>query len=307
MKVAFMGTPSFAVPSLKALLASRHRAVVVITGEDKRAGRSQKITETAVKRYARQFDLPILQPSDLNVPSFVRSISEFNPDICLVVAFRILPPDVFTIPSFGTINLHASLLPQLRGAAPINWALMRGYHTTGMTTFSIDKKVDTGGVLLQQQVEIHPEDDAGSLAVRLAEAGARLAVRTLDELEDGILKPVQQAGEVSYAPRITRKTCRIKWHWSAERLHNRVRGLAPSPGAFCMLGNKVVKIFKTVPHSGMVCSDAGAVIPDNASGLLVSTGEGCLEILELQLEGKRRMTVAEFIRGRPLPTGTKFN
>lgn len=306
MRVAFMGTPEFAVPSLKALLASRHDIVVVVTGVDKPVGRSLKITESAVKRFARQHDLTVLQPLELNDPFFIRALAGFRPDICLVVAFRILPPDVYNIPQFGSVNLHASLLPELRGAAPINWALMKGLTRTGVTTFQIDRKVDTGNILLQEPVDIEPDDDCGSLADRLSEAGARLAVRTLDELEDGKLKPVIQTGNITNAPRITRDTCRIDWNLPAEKIHNRVRGLSPSPGAFCKLVKKIVKLFRTVPHISAPPGEPGTVQLTDDGRLYVSTGEGSLEILELQIEGKQRMSAAEFLHGRQLQSGTKL-
>jgi len=306
VRVAFMGTPEFAVPSLKALTASRHEVVVVVTGADKRAGRSLKMTETAVKRLAGQLGLPLLQPTDLNDPSFISSLAGFDPDICMVVAFRILPPEVYELPPHGSINLHASLLPELRGAAPINWALMRGYTRTGLTTFQIRRKVDTGAVLLQQPVEILPDDDAGSLSARMAETGAELIIRTLDDVESGKTHPAaQRDGKATKAPRITPDTCRIDWSWSAVKIHNRVRGLSPSPGAFTMLGRKVIKLFRTLPHPEIVGSEPGvATCVDDL--LRVSTGDGSLDILEIQMEGKRRLETEEFLCGRRIPNGTKL-
>lgn len=305
MRVAFMGTPEFAVPSLKALAASRHEIVVVVTGADKRAGRSLKMTETAVKRLAGQLGLPLLQPTDLNDPSFISSLAGFDPDICMVVAFRILPPEVYELPPHGSINLHASLLPELRGAAPVNWALMRGYTRTGLTTFQIRRKVDTGAILLQQPVEILPDDDAGSLSARMAETGAELIIRTLDDVASGKTHPIQQDGKATKAPRITPDTCRIDWSWSAVKIHNRVRGLSPSPGAFTILGGKVIKLFRTQPHPEITDSEPGVVTCVDDL-LRVSAGDGSIDILEIQMEGKRRLRTEEFLCGRRIPDGTKL-
>ena len=306
MRVAFMGTPQFAVPSLEALLGSRHEVVVVVTGEDKPAGRSLRITETPVKLAAKQHGLPILQPVDLKDPFFARAFAGFNADVCLVVAFRILPPRIFSTPAMGSVNLHPSLLPQLRGAAPINRALMRGVTRTGVTTFKIERKVDTGNILLQESVDIHPEDDAGNLAVRLAEVGAMLSVRTLDELEEGTLEPRSQEGEVTTAPKITREMCLIDWNRKADEIHNLVRGLAPSPAAFSRLGDRILKVFKTVLLSENTSASPGVITIRDENRLFVSTGEGSLEVIELQLEGKRRMKAEDFLRGAKLSSGTEL-
>ncbi len=306
MRVAFMGTPQFAVPSLEALLKSRHEVIVVVTGADKPAGRSLRITETPVKLVAKQHGLPVLQPTELKDPFFARAFAGFNPDVCLVVAFRILPPRIFSAPALGSVNLHASLLPQLRGAAPINWALMRGLTSTGVTTFKVERKVDTGNILLQEAVDILPEDDAGNLAVRLAEVGAKLSVRTLDELEEGTLVPISQEGEVTTAPKITREMCRIDWHRKADEIHNQVRGLAPSPTAFSKLGDKVLKVFKTAILSEGTGGSPGVITIRDDNRLFVSTGDDSLEIIELQLEGKRRMLAEDFLRGAKLSSGTEL-
>jgi len=306
MRVAFMGTPQFAVPSLEALLASRHEVAVVVTGPDKPAGRSRRMTETPVKRSAKRRGLPVLQPHDLRDPFFAKALAGFDPQVNLVVAFRILPPVIFNTAALGSVNLHASLLPQLRGAAPINWALMRGQTSTGVTTFKIERKIDTGNILLQEPVEILPDDDAGSLAERLSKIGAKLMLKTLDGLEEGRLKPTPQRGEVTDAPRITRETCRIDWRREAEVIHNQVRGLAPVPGAFSRLGDRIIKIFRSVPHSDLPGNVPGEVSHTEENGFFVGTGCGCLEILELQLEGKRRMKAGDFLRGKQVHAGTKL-
>ena len=302
----FMGTPAFAVPGLKAVINSNHSVEAVVTVADKRAGRSLKLSESPMKKTTMQYGLPVLQPLDLTDRAFVESLAGFNADVFVVVAFRILPPDVFNLPKHGAINLHASLLPDLRGAAPINWALMRGYKRTGLTTFQIAKQVDTGSIMLQEEIDIQPDDDAGSLSERMSELGARLIVKTLDRLAEDTLEPRLQQGESSKAPRLTSETCRIKWHWSAERLHNRVRGLSPSPCAFTLLNGKHLKIYRTVPHPDMNNKEPGAAHRTGDGRFFVSTGSGCLEILELQLEGKQRIKTDDFLRGRQIIDGTKL-
>lgn len=301
-----MGTPEFAVPSLEAVLSSRHEVVVVITGPDKPVGRSRRLTENAVKRVVREHNIPILQPSELRDPFFIRAFAGFNPDICVVVAFRILPPEIFSLPPLGCINLHPSLLPELRGAAPIAWALIRGMTETGVTIFQIERKVDTGGILLQKKVDIRDDDDAGSLSKRLSRNGADLIVETLDRLEAGNLDSVSQQGESTSAPRITREICKINWNLSAVDIHNLIRGLSPAPGAFSILDGKVLKIFRTYPHPEMESGDPGTVILTDKTTMYISTGEGCIRIMELQLEGKKRMAVEVFLRGHQLLDGTKL-
>ncbi len=302
-----MGTPEFAVPSLEAILKSRHEVVVVVTGPDKPVGRSRKLKETAVKQVAKRHRLSVLQPSELKDPFFVRALAGFSPDIIVVVAFRILPPEIFKLPRLGSINLHPSMLPELRGAAPIVWALINGMTETGVTIFQLERKVDTGGILLQKKAIIKEDDDAGSLSERLSETGAGLIIKTLDRLETGTIEPVQQKGEPSLAPRITREICRIDWNWSAVRIHNLIRGLSPDPSAFSMLDEKIIKIFKTIPHPDLDSDDPGRVILPDKESMHISTGEGCLEILELQLEGKKRMVINNFLRGCKVEHGTKLS
>ncbi len=306
MRVIFMGTPEFAVPSLEALLDSRHEVTAVVTGVDKPSGRSLQISESAVKRAARRHELPLLQPDDLRDPFFIRAMTGFSSDVCLVVAFRILPPEVYNIPSLGCVNLHPSLLPELRGAAPINWALMNGLPRTGLTTFIIERRVDTGEMLLQEPVDIEPDDDAGTLSDRLADLGARLVIKTLDRLETGELTPRPQTGDVTKAPRLTRDTCRIDWSRPAEELHNQVRGLSPTPGAFTILNRKVLKILRTRTLEDVGNGEPGLVVGEIEDTLAIWTGSGVLGIVELQMEGRRRMTAGEFLRGKSLPPGAKF-
>jgi methionyl-tRNA formyltransferase len=299
-----MGTPEFAVSTLEALIGSKHEVVAVVTGVDKPAGRSLKIKESAVKVCARKNNLPILQPPNLKASSFKLSLAEFKPDIGVVVAFRILPESVLDIPRLGCINLHPSLLPELRGPAPINWALINGLTETGVTVFQIRREVDAGGILLQEKVKIADDDNAGTLSDRLSETGAQFIIRALDGIEDGSLKPVMQSGEVTKAPLIDREICKINWHWSAIRIHNLVRGLTPYPGAFTMLNKKILKVSKTNPLLEISTGKPGEIRITDTGEFCVSTGDGCLRILELQLEGKKPMSYEQFLRGHQIQSGT---
>ncbi|MBT7787649.1 MAG: methionyl-tRNA formyltransferase [Calditrichaeota bacterium] len=306
MKVVFMGTPQFAVPTLTALMRSKHEVCLVVTGPDKRAGRSLKVTTTPVKRMAEELELPILQPIDFKNPDFLAQLSEASPDLCVVVAFKILPLAVLEIPKFGCVNLHPSMLPDLRGAAPINWALMNGYTSTGMTTFLIEKRVDAGGILIQEPVEIQPEDDAGSLSERLSKNGADLIVRTIDLLEKCSITPCKQNGSVTKAPKITIEMCELDWSKTAQQLHNQIRGLSPTPSAFTHIKKKRLKIYKSVVVDSDYQGEPGEIIGFENDVLIVATGSGKLGIMDLQVEGKRRMTSSEFQRGAHNIIGTKF-
>ncbi|MBM3327985.1 MAG: methionyl-tRNA formyltransferase [Calditrichaeota bacterium] len=311
MRVVFMGTPRFALPTLEAVLSSRHSVVGVVTAPSKPTGRSLKVTDPPVKTTALTTGLPVLQPDDLNDPGFVSALAGWQPDIGVIVAFRILPPAVFGVPRLGCVNLHASLLPDLRGAAPINWALMRGLEKTGLTTFLIDKGVDTGGVLLQREEPVYPDDNADSLSERLAKLGASLMVETLDGMETGLMKPHRQSGAFGTAPKLTRDLCRIDWSAPSLEIHNRVRGLATEPAAFTTLEGKVLKILRTrlMPADTLDAvrdQETGTITVISSEAMIVKTGDSHLQILELQLEGRRWMTTSEFLRGRRLSPGTRL-
>jgi len=299
-----MGTPQFSVPLLEALINSRHNVVAVVTNVDKPAGRKRKLLASAVKQAAIKHNLPILQPEKLDDSEFLAEVAALKADAGVVVAFRILPVELYSIPKLGCINLHTSLLPDLRGAAPINWALMRGYTQTGVTTFQIEKKVDKGQILLQEPIAIKPDDDYGSLSLRMAQVGTKLMVETLDRLEAGNITSIKQDGKGSRAPKITPETCRIDWSNSAEDLHNQVRGLSPAPAARTHWGGKVLKLFKTQIVDAKSSARPSVVIGLEDEVLLVQTGDGVLGILELQLEGKKRMNIIDFFRGKPIPSGT---
>jgi methionyl-tRNA formyltransferase len=307
LKLVFMGTPDFAVPSLEALCQAGYPILTVVTGADKPRGRGQRLGPTPVKQSALRHNIAVLEPSNVKDPAFAEQILLLRPDLAVVVAFRILPPSVFTIPRLGTFNLHASLLPRYRGAAPINWAIMNGETATGATTFFLEQAVDTGAMLLQSRVPIEPEDNAGTLHDRLAEVGARLVLETVRTIERGEAKPqAQDSGAATPAPKIFKEQCRILWDRPAEQLHNFVRGLSPHPAAWTMHGDHLLKIYRTRFVKGGQTGIPGVVTVTDTS-LVVAAQDGRVEILELQQEGRRRMTAAEFLRGYSLTTGDHWS
>lgn len=300
MRLIFMGSPEFAIASLEKLTQSRHEMVGVVTVPDKPKGRGRKLSESPVKTFAREHDLKILTPGNLKDEGFVQTLRELSPDLMVVVAFRILPEVVFTIPPKGTINLHASLLPKYRGAAPINWAIMNGETKSGLTTFYIKKKVDTGNIIMQREVEIDPEENFGEVHDRMAQVGADVLLETVDLIERGEVEATRQDDALATpAPKITPEHCRIDWSRKAVEIKNQIRGLAPSPGAFALFQGKILKIFKaTVIDDAALSGDFGMMVkPEEKKGLRVRTGSGILSLLEVQPEGKRRMKVEEFVRG----------
>jgi methionyl-tRNA formyltransferase len=306
MRIVFMGTPTFAVPSLKILLDNNQSVVAVVTVPDKPQGRGQKIIPSPIKSFALQHNLTILQPESLNDHRFISQIEGFEPDLLVVVAFRILPKEVFTIPKHGAINLHASLLPKYRGAAPIQWAIINGEKETGVTTFFLQETVDTGNIILQARVPIGPDETYGELHDRLADVGAEIVLHTVRLIELGKATPHPQSeAEATPAPKISKEQCRIDWKKSAQQIHNLVRGLSPSPCAFTMHGDKSLKVYRTkiVEHTSL--ESAGTVCEANKR-LVVATGSGCLELVDVQIEGKRRMTAEEFLRGYRLRKGDRL-
>lgn len=305
-----MGTPEFAIPSLRALLERGYNVVSVVTAPDKPQGRGQQISPPPVKEFALLRSLPILQPQQLKAPEFVSAVSNLQPDLIIVVAFRILPPEVFTIPRLGSFNLHASLLPKFRGAAPINWAIMRGEEETGVTTFFLQDKVDTGSVLLQARVRIGPDETAGELHDRLADLGAQVVLHTVRAIEVGNVSPVaQDEASASLAPKIFREGCEIDWRKPAVHVHNFVRGLSPSPCAWTSHRGKVLRVYRTerVGEAGSLTEYEGGVIADVRAGrVVVGTKAGLIALVEIQQEGRKRMGVAEFLRGYPLSVGDRL-
>lgn len=303
-RIVFMGTPEFAVGSLQALVENGYNVVGVVTVPDKPSGRGLKVNMSAVKEYALGLDLPILQPVSLKDPAFLEELAALDADCFVVVAFRMLPQVVWSMPKLGTFNLHASLLPQYRGAAPINWAIINGETKTGVTTFLLDKQIDTGNIIFQQECEILPEDNIGSLYEKLMAIGSKLVLRTVDALAEGTVTPTPQveSGALHPAPKITRETCKIEWNDTAVNITNRVRGLSPYPAAYAVMvsGDKRtdVKIFGGIAtQTGNSHSDTGAIISDGKNRLCVKCGDGLFEISELQMAGKKRLKVKEFLVG----------
>ncbi len=308
MRIVFFGTPDFAVASLAALREEGHDVAAVVTAPDKPAGRGQKTQVSAVKEYALKVEIEILQPANLKDENFLTKLRTYEAPVFIVVAFRMLPESVWNMPPLGTYNLHASLLPKYRGAAPINRAVMNGDVRTGVTTFKLQQEIDTGSILLQEEQEIGPETTAGELYELLKEKGGRLLAKTvnlLDKCEREGKTPVftrQDESAVSHAPKIFKDDCKIQWEEPALVIHNQVRGLSPFPGAFTFLraeGREAahLKILRTRIADDTAERTNGSLFAAGKDCLLVKCGTGTLEILELQLQGKRRMSAAEFRRG----------
>ena len=298
-RIVFMGTPDFAVESLKALLQAGYNVVGVVTAPDKRAGRGQKLSESAVKQYAQEQGLPILQPIKLKDPEFIAQLSALKPDLQVVVAFRMLPETVWNLPPQGTVNVHGSLLPKYRGAAPINWAILNGEKETGVSTFKLKHEIDTGDILLQEKMPIGPNETAGELHDRMKVEGAQLLVKTLQELANGTLKasPQQLNSDTKHAPKLFKGDYEIDWNKAAEQIHNQIRGLSPYPTAFTVLGDKTLKIFSAEIEPGKPEIPAGTFSSDHKSYLKFAATDGYLSLKEMQLEGKKKMGIEEFLRG----------
>lgn len=296
-----MGTPDFAVPSLDALNQSpNHTVVGVVTAPDKPAGRGLQLTPSPVKVYATQHNIPVLQPEKLRNAEFLAALQAWQADVFVVVAFRMLPEAVWAMPPRGTFNLHASLLPNYRGAAPINWAVAQGEKESGATTFFLDKEIDTGSVLLQYRVAIPDNWNAGDLHDHLMHAGAALVLQTADAIESGTLQPQPQdeAMAVHRAPKIFKETCQLSFEHPAAQVRNFIRGMAPYPGAWTTLDGKICKLFETAISD--VAKPAATAVGEMFSQdgrLYVVCSDGVLEILQLQLEGKKRMAADAFLRG----------
>ena len=301
-RIVFMGTPEFAVPTLDALLKKPYKVTGVITAPDKPRGRGQRMSFSPVKDYALEHGLPILQPVSLKDEGFIRDLKSLNASLFVVVAFRMLPEAVWKMPDLGTINLHGSLLPEYRGAAPVNWVLINGEIQTGLTTFYIDREIDTGKMILQEKEDIFPEDDAGCLHDRLMIKGADLVLKTVEIIRIGKAIPVDQPLEYTgkKAPKITKDLCRIDFRKTAIEIYNLIRGLSPSPGAFTEVHSKNVKIFKARAEEGQLSLPPGDFSTDNRTFLKFMTGKGIINVLELQAEGRKRMPVSEFFKGNKL-------
>lgn len=302
-RVVFMGTPEFAVASLGALVEAGFNIVGVITAADKPAGRGMKLTESAVKKYAVEKGLFVMQPEKLKNPEFIEQLKALQANVQVVVAFRMLPEIVWNMPVFGTINLHGSLLPQYRGAAPINWAIINGEKETGVTTFKLQHQIDTGNILLQEKILIGENDTAGELHDVMKETGANLLVATLKGIEDGSMQETAQSqgmdnfSELKHAPKIYTEDCIINWNKMCDEVHNLIRGLSPFPGAITNLNGKILKIYKSTKEKIQSEKSAGEYITDNKTFLKFAATDGYINIIDLQLEGKKRLGIQDFLRG----------
>ena len=301
-RIVFLGTPDFAVAVLKKMVEEQLQVVGVVTAPDKPAGRGMQLSQSAVKQFAVAHDLPVLQPVKLKDESFLSDLRALKADVQVVVAFRMLPEQVWNMPPLGTINLHASLLPRYRGAAPINWAIINGERETGITTFRLQHAIDTGDVLKRISISIGDQETAGELHDRMKDLGAALVVETLREYCEGRLQPVPQSAIQEYtdlpiAPKLYTETCRIDWNRSAEQIFNLIRGLSPYPAAYTELNGKTFKIF----HASIEYSDAvpapATVMSDGKHYLKFAAQDGWVNCKEVQLEGKKRMSILDFLRG----------
>ncbi len=328
LRIIFMGTPEFAVASLDALVKAGCNIVAVITAPDKPAGRGMKMNESAVKKYAVENNLKILQPGKLKNPEFLDELKSLHADLQIVVAFRMLPELVWNMPPMGTVNVHGSLLPQYRGAAPINWAVINGEKETGVTTFKLKHEIDTGDILLQDKMTIGENETAGEIHDRMKEIGAKLLVKTVEELLAGTLEErpqsaignrqlanenitdseihtsdiIHQTSDIlHHAPKIFTETCMIDWNKTVEEIHNLVRGLSPFPAAFTKLDGKTIKVFNSEKERISVSSKTGEWESDKKTFLKFSCADGYILLKDVQLEGKKRLLIEDFLRGYRFP------
>ncbi len=295
-----MGTPAFAVPSLRILLDNGYEVAAVVTATDKLGGRGKKqVIRSAVKQFAQEKGIRVLQPKNLKSPEFLDQLRALDADLQIVVAFRMLPKAVWDMPPLGTFNLHASLLPKYRGAAPINWAIIKGEKETGLTTFFINENIDTGDILRQVRLKIGPHETAGELHDRMMETGAGLVLQTVKSIQEGAAHPVRQAGEeASSAPKIFHETCRIDFNRPGQEVHDFIRGLSPYPSAWTVLDDKELKVLRASWEKGKPPrSLPGDILTDNKTHLSVAVPDGIVHLLEIKMEGKRKMKVRDFLNG----------
>lgn len=312
LRIVYMGTPDFAVAPLKALVEGGYNVVAVVTTPDKPSGRGLKVTESAVKRYAVEAGLPILQPVKLRDEAFVAEFKALNADLGIVIAFRMLPEIIWAAPKFGTFNLHASLLPQYRGAAPINRAIMNGETVTGVTTFLLNPQIDEGAVLGQVKIDIEPTDNVGTLHDKLMTVGTDLVIDTVEKIASGDIAPIEQSqmfdGELKPAPKIFKEDCHIDFSRSGREIVNLVRGLSPYPAAWAALAeNLTAKVYEVEFKPQEVENEPGTILSDERKYIRVVCADGLLEIKELQLSGKKRMSAEELLRGFRNITSYKFS
>ncbi len=303
LRIIYMGTPEFAVPAFTILIEHGWNVVAVITAPDRPKGRGQKLIPSPIKEVAISYAIPVLQPTNLKSPEFLAELKSYQATLQIVVAFRMLPEAVWNMPTKGTFNLHASLLPAYRGAAPINWAIINGEKETGVTTFFLKHEIDTGSILFQEKELIQPEDNLGTLYERLMKRGANLVLKTVKAIAENRIGPIPQdeMKASTHAPKIFKETCQIDWSQPAKKIHNLIRGLSPYPAAWTILDGKNCKIFTSqVSTSDLENCEVGNYQSDGKTELMYQTGMGSLKVLELQLEGKKRMNIADFLRGYQL-------
>ncbi len=309
MKIVFMGTPDFAVPTLKTLVASGHEVACVVTQPDRPKGRGRGLAMSPVKQLAKESGLDILQPEKASDPEFVNALGQLQPDLIVVVAYgQILKKSILEMPKFFCLNLHSSLLPKYRGAAPINWAIINGEKETGVTAMKMDEGMDTGDILLTQKIPILESDNARTLHDKLSQEGALLVIQTIEQLEKGALTPiVQDANQVTYAPKLKKEDGLIHWEGDATNLRNRVRGLEPWPGAYTFYQSKRLRLCEVEAAKGEPEDHPGEVARTTDHGIEVGTGKGRLVITSLQPEGKNRMSAKSFLAGHKIQKGSLFH
>jgi len=302
LRIIFLGTPDFAVASLQILVENKWPIVAVVTVPDRKKGRGQAVSFSPVKEYALKNKIPLLQPTNLKSADFLNELNSFKANLQVVVAFRMLPEVVWQMPSLGTFNLHASLLPKYRGAAPINWAIINGENETGVTTFFLKHEIDTGEIILQDKEPIHADDTAGILHERLMLKGAQAVLRTVELIknEKVTTHPQGDIDGTSLAPKIFKDACNINWHSSFVEIYNLVRGLSPYPAARAIIDGKICKIYSVVKADLTIEGETGSVKTDHKTRIFVKYTNAWLELLEIQMEGKKRMATADFLRGNPL-------
>ncbi|MTI31057.1 methionyl-tRNA formyltransferase [Xanthovirga aplysinae] len=303
LRIIYMGTPEFAVPSLEKLIQEEFEVVAVVTAPDKPKGRGQKLSISPVKECALAHQIPVLQPTNLKSPEFIEELRSYKADLQIVVAFRMLPEIVWDMPEYGTFNLHASLLPQYRGAAPINWAIINGEKETGLTTFLLQHEIDTGNILFQEKEPIFEEDNVGSLYERLMNKGADLVIKTAKAIQEGNFRPEpqDQSLEIKHAPKIFKETCEIDWDKPNKEVYNFIRGLSPYPAAWTNLNGRIFKIFSCEKLEESIANmQPGEYHTDNKTILHIQTADGTIAIKELQMQGKKRMGITDFMRGNKL-------
>jgi methionyl-tRNA formyltransferase len=313
MRVVFMGTPDFAVATLEAIYQSEHEVVGVVTAPDKPAGRGLKLQSSEVKKYALEKELPLLQPQKLKEPEFIEALKQWRADLFVVVAFRMLPAEVYSLPPKGAFNVHASFLPQYRGAAPIHWAIMNGETHTGISTFFLNNEIDCGDIILQRKIDILPNENTGELYNRLKELGAEVAIETLTQIEKGKVDLQSQDNiektTLKLAPKIHKEDTIIDWNCSAEKIGNKIRGLSPYPGALTFFTNKdgkkvSVKIFDAIKTDDFSTEEVGKIVTDDKTFLYILTKDFKISVLNLQIEGKNRQNVFSFLQGNKISNYT---